>query len=403
MIYVFESYSLDPERRELRRGEDVVSLEPRVFDLLKFLVTNRDRVVTKDDLISNVWDGRIVSDSALTSRINAARQAVADNGDQQRLIRTVARKGYRFVGQVQEKENEATVLQSRGKNTISLVPASKQTITFCKTSDGVSLAVASTGDGPTLVRVTSLATHLEYDWQYPVLGPLFQHLSNSRRLVRFDGRGNGLSDRDIESISLQTFVTDLEAVIECLKLRRFVLFAMSGGAATAITYAIRHPDRVSKLIIFGGYARGRNKRNNPQRIEEAKAFLTMLRSGWPDPLSPFWRIFNSLFLPNSSPEQFKWLMDYHRTAASAEASNMLRVAVDNIDVLGLLPKVQIPTIVFHCLRDNLVPFDEGRLLAASILNSKFVALDSDNHLLLPDEPAWSEFIAEIDAFLADDI
>jgi len=408
LIYAFEDYSLDPNRRELRRGAELIAVEPLVFDLLQHLIRNRDRVVSKDDLIAAVWNGRIVSESTLTSRMNAARNAVGDSGEQQRLIRTIARKGHRFVGEVRDEQEPRyagaarPVSSTTSKQATPSALPDKQAVTFCKTKDGVNIAIASVGEGPVLVRATSLPSHVEYDWESPITGPLLQRLANGRRLVRYDGRGNGLSDRNVSDISLATYLDDLDAVVDLLKLERFAMFGMSGGAATAVAYSVRHPHRVSKLVLFGGYALGRNKRGIPQSVDEAKAFLTLLRSGWPDVQSTFWRAFNSFFLPNNSPEQFKWLMDFHRVAASSEDSIKMRMAVDDLDVLHLLPKVDIPTIIFHCMHDNLVPFEQGRLLAASIPNAKFVALESENHLLLSHEPAWPKFVNDMEAFLADE-
>ena len=176
----------------------------------------------------------------------------------------------------------------------------------------------------------------------------------------------------------------------------------SGGAATSIAYAVRHPHRVSKLVLFGGYAQGRNKRCSPQDAEEAKAFLTMARHGWSDDRSAFARAFFSCWLPAGSPEQFKSFIELMRVAAPDGRTGVnLRQAVDDIDIVDLLPKVGVPTIVFHCIHDRLVPFDQGRGLAASIANARFVPLDSENHALLADEPAWKKMVGEIEAFMAD--
>jgi pimeloyl-ACP methyl ester carboxylesterase len=252
------------------------------------------------------------------------------------------------------------------------------------------------------VRSAHLVSHLDYDWQLPLVGPLLQRLAEQWRLTRYDGRGTGLSDRNVADISFDTFLKDLEAVIDSLEVEHFSLLGMSAGAATAVAYAARHPQRVSKLVLFGGYALGRNKRTSPQSANEAQAFYTMLRGGWGDVNSPFWRAFNSFFLPNGTPEQFKWLMDYHRTAAAVEDSIKIRMALDDIDVLDLASMISVPTIVFHCSNDKLVPFEQGRLLAASIRGSKFVALDSENHVLLPQEPAWAKFVSDVEAFLSDE-
>lgn len=396
MSYLFEDYSLDAERRELRRGGELIAVEPRVFDLLEYLIRNRDRVVSKDDLIASVWNGRIVSESALTSRINGARHAIGDSGEQQRLIRTIARKGIRFVGEASEQAESRvdaarTALQPKGETETLLLSSLKQKVTFCRTKDGVSLAVASLGEGPVLVRTAHWVTNLEHDWKSPITGPLLQRLALKRRLVRYDGRGTGLSDRNVDIISFKTLLNDLEAVVDSLKLERFALLGISGGAATAIAYAVRHPDKVTKLMLYGGYALGRNKRG---AVDEAKAFLAMHRS------PNYWRSFLSLFLPDGTPDEIKTFMDEHRAAVLLDDSIKLRMGLDDIDILDLLPKVNVPTLVFHCAHDHIVPFEQGRLLAASIPNARFVSLDSENHALLPREPAWMTFVFELETFLA---
>jgi pimeloyl-ACP methyl ester carboxylesterase len=275
----------------------------------------------------------------------------------------------------------------------------KQTVTFCRTTDGINLAVASAGTGPTIVRAAHWTSNIEYDWQNPITGPLLQRLVRNFFLVRYDGRGTGLSDREVSTVSPQTMVHDLETVVDALSLERFALLGISGGAATSIAYTVRHPHRVSKLVLHGGYALGRNKRRSPQQFNEAKAFLTMVQSGWGDESSAFTRAFYSFWLPTASPEQLKSFIRYQTGSLNVEFGPKLRTAVDNIDVLELLPRVAVPTVVFHSVRDALVPFDEGRRLAATIPNAKFVALESDNHALLPDEPAWVNYIEEMESFL----
>lgn len=400
--YLFENYSLDVDRRELRRAGNIVPTEPLVFDLLAFLIRSRDRMVTKDDLISSVWQGRIVSESTLTSRINAARSAVGDSGEQQRLIRTVPRRGFRFVGEVRETAgSETTAADSpRIDDPASSPPIDGQVVTFCRTGDGTNIAVASIGSGPTLVRTPFLISHIEYDWQHAFIGPTMRRLAQARRVVRYDGRGTGLSDRDIAEITPSTFLLDLEAVVASLDVERFDLLGMSGGAAAAIAYAAQNPQRVSRLVLYGGYAQGRNRRNSDKYREEALAFYAMLRSGWSDAQSPFWRAFNSFYLPNGTREQHEWLMRYHHAAGSLDDSLKLRKAVDDIDVLALASKVTAPTIVLHCLHDVFVPFEQARILASSIPGARIVALDSENHVLAPSDPAWTKFVNEAEAFLS---
>ena len=233
----------------------LVEIEPQVFDLLVYLVQNRDRVVTKDDLIAAVWGGRIVSESTLTSRITAARKAIGDSGEQQALIRTAARKGIRFVG---DGDASRTGTSRRG----SAPPPRpsrrhlRQEVHFCTASDGVRIAYADVGQGPPLLKTANWLNHLEYDWESPVWSPLLHAIAAEHRLIRYDARGNGLSDWDVEDISFEAFVRDLETVVEAAGLKRFALFGISQGCAISIAYAVRHPERVSHLVLYGGFARG---------------------------------------------------------------------------------------------------------------------------------------------------
>jgi pimeloyl-ACP methyl ester carboxylesterase len=407
LIYFFENHSLDTDRRELRRGAQIIAIGPQVFDVLEYLLRNRERVVSNDDLIEEIWKGRIVSESTLSSRITAARQAIGDSGEQQNFIRTLPRKGYRFIAQVREKAEAGDGPDVTPKNAAGLMAGvsaaqPKQAVMFCRTVDGINLAAASAGWGPVLVRAAHWATHIEYDWQNLVTGPLLQRLAARFHLVRYDNRGTGLSDRDVPAISFQTMLYDLEAVVDGLALERFALLGISGGAATSIAYAVRHPQRVSKLVLFGGYAQGRNKRDSPQDAEEARAFLTMARHGWGDDRLLFARAFFSFWLPAGTPEQLESFIEYMRAAhTDGQTGVNLRRAVDDIDIVDLLPKLKVPTIVLHCIHDRLVPFDHGRRLAASIPNARFVPLDSENHALLSTEPAWTKMVNEMEAFLAD--
>jgi len=393
MEYRFDGYVLDAARRELRQGAEIVAVEPQVFDLLEFLIRNRDRVISRDDLIEGVWAGRIVSESTLATRINAARKAIGDDGTAQRLIKTVARKGFRFIGGVSEGDGQAAPPAASA-------PAAAQSISFCRTSDGVNLAIGTAGKGPVLLKTANWLNHLEYDWQSPVWSPMLQRLATHFQLIRYDGRGNGLADRDVPDISFAGFERDLEAVIENLGLEKFALLGLSQGAAAAITYAVRHPERVSKLILYGAYARGRYRRGNPDDIAMAQTVLAMMQQGWGNEDSAFMRAFSSLYLPNGSREQIQWFAEMQRIATTGPIAARLRSACDDIDVSEYLPRVTVPTLVIHARRDQVVPIDEGRLIATQIPGAKFVTLESENHVPLPGEPAWEIFLSEIEAFVA---
>lgn len=392
-MFLFESYCLDPGRRELRSADRMIALEPQVFDLLVYLIRHRDRVVSKDDLLAGVWNGRIVSDSTLDSRINAARKAIGDSGQRQQLIRTVIRRGFRFVAPVQEIVERPTDAEVRP------AVASKQEVSFCRSSDGVSIACASVGAGAPLVKAANWLTHVEYDWDSPAWSPLLHWLAERRRLIRYDGRGTGLSDRTVADISFAGFVRDFGAVVDAINVDRFAVLGISNGASVAIDYAARHPERVSKLILLGAYVQGRNRRGSPTEKEKAATFLSMLRHGWGDENSVFMRAFASVFIPSGSPEQIKWFADLQRITASAENAERIRRVCDDIDVLSVLSRVRMPTLVLHCRQDGVVPLEQGRMIAAAIPDARFVTLESDNHVLLAGEPAWPRFLQEIESFL----
>lgn len=383
---------LDIDRRELRRGPALIALEPQVFDLLVYLLRNRDRVVSKDDLIASVWGGRIVSDSTLDSRINAARKAVGDSGERQLLIRTVARKGIRFVGDV--TEGAAAIAQA---SPIEQRP----TVHFCTTADGVRIAHAEVGAGPPLVKSANWLNHLEYDWQSPIWGHLLRELAARHRLIRYDSRGNGLSDLEVGDLTIETSVRDLEAVVEASGLDTFALLGISQGCAISIAYAVRHPERVSRLVLYGGYARGRRKRGSEQEAASSEAIVTLMRQGWGQDNPAFRQLFTSLFVPGGTPEQMQWFNDLQRISTSPENAVRLRKFADEIDVTTLLAQVRAPTLVLHCRDDAVQPFEEGRRMAAGIPGARFVALEGRNHLMLDGEPAMARFLAEIGGFLAE--
>lgn len=394
VLFSFDDFALDCERRELRARGSIVPVEPQVFDLLVYLIENRDRVVSKDDLIASVWGGRIVSDSTLDSRINAVRKAIGDSGGQQELVRTIPRKGIRFIGNVRETD------QREISTTQHSTFAHKQEISFCRSKDNVNIAYAAVGNGPVLMKTANWLTHLEYDWESPVWAPLLQRLAEKNRLVRYDTRGTGLSDPDAAEISFDGFVRDFESVVDTVGAERFAILGISQGAAVAVAYAAAHPERVTKLVLYGGYAQGRNKRGSRDEADKARLFLSLMQHGWGDEHSAFMRAFSSLFIPNGTAEQNKWFADLQRITTTGRNGLRIREACHEIDVAEALSRVQVPTLVLHARHDNVVPLEQGRLLAASIPNARLVTLESDNHVLLQGEPAWGKFIAEIETFLA---
>ena len=279
----------------------------------------------------------------------------------------------------------------------------QQQIRFCKTSDGARLAYASVGSGPPLVKAANWLSHIEYDWRTPIWRPLYERLARNRRLIRYDERGCGLSDWDVDDFSLDAWVRDLETVVDAAGLERFPLLGISQGGPIAIAYTVRHPERVSRLVLYGTYARGHLKRNpTPMQIEERKVLLDVVRIGWGRESAAFRQVFSSLFFPDASPDQLRWFNELQRVSSSPEnAARMMRAFWD-LDVQDIAPTVHVPTLVLHTRDDARIPFEEGRRLATLIPDARFVPLEGRNHLLLETDPAFGQFLAEVDAFLAAD-
>lgn len=400
MIYRFGACELDAERRELTVGGVPAHVEPQVFDVLRHLIENRDRVVSRDDLVDAVWQGRIVSDSTISARINSARRAVGDDGDAQAVIRTVPRRGFRFVAAVAEAGPEAAG-GARPAEVSGGAAAGGQEVRFCRSRDGVRIAYAVSGSGPPVVKIGNWLTHLDYDWQSPVWRPFLDAIGRDFTLVRYDQRGNGLSDWEVETFSLDAFVDDLEAVVAAAGLSRFAVLGMSQGVPIGLTYAARHPEQVDRLALHGGFARGRLHRASPAEREQAEAYLTLMRHGWGQEGSQFIQAFASLYIPDATPEQLRAFVELQRRTTSPDNAVRLRRAIDEIDVAPILGEVAAPALITHSRNDAVHPFDEGRALAAALPNARFVALDSRDHVILAQDPAWERFLGAIRGFLGE--
>ena len=403
MIYRFGEYSLDPQSYELRFHDDAIPVEPQVFTLLLYLIERRDRVVSKDEIIEGVWGGRIVSDATLSSRISAARHAIGDTGEAQAAIRTIRSRGFRFIAEVavpEDSSRDDTNASIRASD-VAAVPSRplSQKIRFCNSKDGTKIAYATFGSGPPLVRAGHWLTHLEHDWHSPVWRPFLDEFGKNFGVTRYDQRGNGLSDWLIRGTVLNDFVDDLEAVVDAANLDRIALYGTSQGAPIGVAYATRHPERVSHLILHGGYVTGRMLRSSVAEIEQGEALLALIRHGWGKEGSPFIKAFSSMYIPEGTKEQTESLADLQRQTTSPENAVQLRTAVDNFDVSELLDKVTVPTLVIHARNDGVHPLDEGRKLAAGINDAEFVMLESSNHVILPQEPAWNRLFEAIREFI----
>jgi pimeloyl-ACP methyl ester carboxylesterase len=281
------------------------------------------------------------------------------------------------------------------------MPELKQTIRFCRADDGVRLAYSTMGKGPPLVRAAHYLTHLEHDLRSPLWRPWLVELSRNRTLVRYDPRGCGLSDRETGNLSLDRWVADLEAVVDAAGLDRFALFGASQSGAIAVAYAARHPERVERLVIYGGFLRGAMRRNpTPEQVKQWHMMLGLVELGWGQDNPAFRQMFTSFLIPGGTPEQMRALNDLERVSTSPECAARILASVHEYDASEYAPRVACPTFVLHARGDVRAPLEEGRRLAALVPGARFVTLETNNHILLEQEPAFAQCFAEVDEFLA---
>ena len=276
-----------------------------------------------------------------------------------------------------------------------------QDVRFCRSADGTRIAYAVHGSGPPLLLASCWLSHLEFDWQSPVWRHFLLDLGKVATVIRYDERGNGMSDWAVTDFSLGSRVADLEAVADAVGLDRFAMVGMSQGGPVGVTYAARHPGRLSRLILYGTYGRAMDD-TDPQAVELEQTFRQMIKVGWARPDSTFRRVFTDLLIPGATGEQARWLDDLQARATSTENAVQARAGRMGADVRDLLPELTVPTLVVHARGDRMIDFSLGRELAARIPGARLVTLDSDNHITLADEPAWPVFVDEVSAFLAPD-
>jgi class 3 adenylate cyclase/pimeloyl-ACP methyl ester carboxylesterase len=328
----------------------------------------------------------------------------ADLGEQ--TVKNIARAVGVFGLTAKEIEGLPAPVASAAAETVSIAASTpyEQEVHFCQAKDGVQLAYARTGQGPPIVKTGNWMTHIEYDFESPVWRTLYRELSRSNTLIRYDARGNGLSDRDVAAISFDHYVDDLETVVDAAGLDRFTLLGISQGCAVSIAYAARHPQRISHLVLVGGFALGWRKRARTEAEKEAgEAMLTLVRLGWGQENPAFRQLFTTQFIPGASKAQEEWFNEFQRISASPADAVRNLIAIGEADVTSLLPKVTAPTLVMHCRNDGRVPLEAGRRMAAGIPGARFVQLESPNHLILEHEPAFARFLAEFHAFVAPNV
>lgn len=275
-----------------------------------------------------------------------------------------------------------------------------QRIRFCTSRDGTRIAFAVTGEGPPLVKALHFASHLELEQDDPVLGPWLAELARGRTLIRYDPRGFGLSDRKVRDQSFERHFEDFAAVVDAAGFERFALIGLAAGGAVGVHYAARHPERVSHLVLYGAFLLGRLVRSTtPEEMAETETLLRLVEVGWGKDDPEFRQLYTSQYIPDGTPEQFRSFNELMRRAASPETAARYLREHHGVDLRTTAPEVRCPTLVLHAREDRRVPFAQGRALAAAIADSRFVPLDGRNHALLPHEPAWHQFAAELNAFL----
>lgn len=386
MFLHFGPCTLDLDRRQLKRDGQEVHLEPQVFDLIAFMAQSGGTVIPKDKLVEVVWKGLAVSDATISARISAARAALGDSGKEQVILRTIPRRGFAFVADLVQAAPPAPEMPH-------------PEVFYALSADGTAIAWSALGDGPPLVRIGHWLSHLEMDTQSAIWGPLIARLGAGRRLIRYDLRGTGLSAREAALTGIDDFAEDLAAVADAAGLDRFDLFAASQAAPVAIRFAARWPDRVRRLVVVGGYVEGRVHRAGSGEDLDEETILAMIRAGWGKADSPFMRAFATLFAPEATPEQRAELVAMQLSTASPDSAVRLREVIDRFDVRDDLAKVQVPALIFHATGDAIHPLSQGQKLAAHLPGAQFVRLDSQSHMVLPQDPAWSVMLDRTDAFL----
>ena len=397
LIYEFGEFRVDATQHLLRSRTDdqPVPLTSKAFESLLYLIEHRGELVDKATLMKALWPNVVVEENNLSQCISTLRRTLGESVNDHRFIVTVPGRGYRFVADVEvvSPPDRAPRPQVATQRVEDQDAEARHSIQFCRTSDGVRLAYAITGKGVPLVKAGRWLSHVEYDWDGPVYKHLFKDLSARCRLVRYDQRGNGLSDWDVREVSLDAFVRDLEAVVDACGIERFALLGMSAGSPVAIAYAARHPERLTHLMLHGSFA------STMRSDAEVEAMATLMKEHWGRGNPAFRQMFTTAAMPDSSPEEKDWFNEQQRITASPENAVRFLRAIQAMDVRPVLSKVRVPTLVSHVRGDVTVPLESGRSVAASIPGARFAVIEGRNHILLERDPGSAQFKRELFAFL----
>lgn len=389
-VYTFGPFRLEAAERRLLRDGQPVPVAGKTFELLELLVDGAGALQKQQTLMDRLWPDVVVEQNNLQYHVSLLRRALGDVPGVE--IQTVRGQGYRLVAEVRSAQQSSAAPPA---------PMKLQQTRFCKAHDGTRIAYASLGEGAPFVKAANWLSHLEVDWQGPVWRHWLEFLSRDRCLVRYDARGNGLSDWQPRSITFEDFIEDLASVFDAAGIARAPVLGISQGASVAASYAARHPERVSALVLVNGCARGWRVKQNPRLTERFEALMVLMRQGWGGEHAVFRQLFTTSFLPHATPDQNAWFNALQRETASPENAARILSALGDVDVREELARVKVPTIVLHCRGDTVVPFKDGLELASLIDGARFVPLESDGHLLLDSEAAWDRFTREVTGFLRD--
>ncbi len=394
----FGGYRFEAGSGRLWSGTREIRLTPKASAVLEQLVAHAGEPVSKEQLFTTVWNGAAVSDDALTSCIQELRRSLDDDPKQPRFIETRHRRGYRFIAPLSGTAPADTGSDRTPAEDGERAP--EQEIRFCRTSDGVSLAYSLVGSGPYIVRVLGHFTHLEAEWQWPDLRRFWEQLAETHTVVRYDGRGIGLSDRYHGDFTEDTRQRDLDAVLTAIGAEPAVLLGISEGGWTAATYALAHPARVTHLVLYGAYCRGAQAqpRHDP---EEDQALLTLMRKGWGRDTPAFRQIFTSQFFrADADPTLIAHFNELQRLSADPETAARYHESCHRRgDGRDLFRRLTLPTLIVHSREDLAVSADEGRLLASIIPGSQLVLLPSGTHYFPTDAAVVTKATGAIARFL----
>ncbi len=396
MVFRFESFQLDVAERRLLRSGELVPLRGKVFDTLCLLVENHGRLIRKDELMQRLWPDSIVEENNLDHSISKVRRALNDGTNGQKFIETVPRQGYRFVAEVQQESVSSTLHKVEASPDTELI--SEQEIQFFTTSDGVRIAYTIGGSGPPLVRTIDWLNHLDFEWKNPLRRCWFSEVMCHNTLLRYDQRGSGLSDWNVDDFSFERSLADFEELISAAGWDKFALVGNCQGGPIGAAYAARYPERVTKLVLVRTFARGWPPPGS-MLTEQFNAMLTLVRLGWGRDNPAFRQLWTTLFRPDASPEETKWMNEFQRITSTPDNAARAMAEFPKIDITDLLPKICCPTLVIHSRDEAVVPAIEGRLIASRIRGARYVELPSRNHEVVPGEPAWQIFVDEFSRFL----